>query len=521
MVEEEELVGEPEVGPAPGPSTEPSTGPSTGTEETPTHMPATAGGGTGKVTEPTTEPTTEPGVEWHCKRHGKVDNPEQRGKAMVCPTCKSFLRKVIPPPPEELAKASEVEGPKPLEQRVLDESVEFLQERLHRVYGISREGAETAIDRIRERPEVLFDPNYLYWHIKQYAGKNLNEYDLKWLLSSLHTRITNAYRQGPPPMDIPLTPLTQQQNQPISPFPVRQPYVSPQNPYTNNPLQIPQPFVPQQSMGLQPFIPSDIPRVRNDAHRTLTREELLNIMDERDRLREERDRQRERERKLDAAINILRSHESELEHIKSESSTKKESGGGSRPIILQPAGKTPDKDDPAQKFFKMVMDNAVEEFQKRSKDEGGMVIKSPDDLRNLLKEVVPKAPPGSIGPYDAEVRKAELERDARIAEAQARKDAWAVLGREIRGGFNDLGLGVGRGIAGIPTGPPTAPPSYAPAQPIRTVGTPVTDDKGVQTDLLQIPCPNPECDATIYYQRGRSRAKCPKCEQEYIIAPEA
>jgi len=470
--------------------------------------------------EPEEETEQVPG-EWACKTHGRIDAPltGAQGKP-ICPVCKKFLHRVPPSPPP-----TRETGVKPPHIRAQDEAIKYLEEQLPNIYGISAANAEACIRRLKDKPEILQNPSFLEYHIKQYASKNLNEYDLQLVLAAVYDKLREG-TAGPAARPVFLSPINAGPG-PAAPPPVALP-AAPQQPQAYPAYHhAPPPALPQLPAGPPqyqlpqyqhtPAVPA--PRAQGGTA-PLTLEDLERFMDERERRREEREAKRAQERKLDAVITLLRGHEADIERLKADAARPR-ADGASRPIVLQPAGKTANPDDPAQKFLNIVVDNAIKEFQNRSKEPGGMVIRSPSELREFIEKAIPKAPPGSIGPYDAEVRKAELEREARIAEAEAKKEAWAILGREIRSGLSDLGLGVGRGIAEPATFVPAAHQSGTPAPAVRTTGTVVTDEHGNQTGLLQIPCPNPDCDATIYYQQGRSRVKCPKCGQEYVIAPQA
>lgn len=490
------------------------------TVEEPEEAPEAAPKGTPDIPigEPTEKPT-KTGEVWYCRKHGKIDQPTvSKGGRIICPTCGSFLRNEPYPPPPPISRER---GVKPPHIRAQDEAITFLEKQLPNIYGISETNAKACISRLREKPEILQNPSYLEYHVRQYASKSLNEYDLQLVLAAVNDKLREGASQMMPPMF-----LTTGPNQPYTQPPMVLPAPQYQQPriYPQYPRQVQQ-FPPQQPFGIQPAPPYPQPIQEDGTHaqggtKALTMDDMTKFMDERDRQREEREVKRVQEQKLDAVVTLLRGHETDIERLQSDLKTRKD-GGASKPIILQPAGKTPSPDDPGQQFIKIVTENAIKEFQNRGKEVGGMVIKSPSDLKDLIEKAVPKAPLGTMGQFDAEVRKAELERDARIAEADSRKAAWETLGKEIRGGLSDLGMGVGKGIAGPATPASAAYQPGTPAPPVRTMGTPVVDDKGAPTELLQIACPNPECDATIYYQQGKSRVSCAKCGQEYVIAPEA
>jgi len=86
----------------------------------------------------------------------------------------SFPPKSQGAPPRE----GEERGIPPLEVEVQQKVLKLLRERLPDVYGLSDKRADAACDIIEQNPAILQDPNGLYYHIRQLAGSNLNDYHL-------------------------------------------------------------------------------------------------------------------------------------------------------------------------------------------------------------------------------------------------------------------------------------------------------------------------------------------------------
>jgi hypothetical protein len=106
--------------------------------------------------------------------------------------------------------------PRPPREEAEEEAIRYLERELPSVYGMSGRQAEQCIRDLRQVPHIVWNPQALYFHIRQYAGPKLNEYALGMRLARVCEilGIGGGPSQSPPPPVPPPTP-----GQPATPPP--------------------------------------------------------------------------------------------------------------------------------------------------------------------------------------------------------------------------------------------------------------------------------------------------------------
>jgi len=217
-----------------------------------------------KGKEESEEPMEESVEARWCREHGPIEEPVEEKGRLYCPECHKILAKEKPEEtPEETEETEEEEtGVPPPQVETRNRILKLLKERLPTVYGISSKRASAIIETLESNPEMLDNMQTTYYHIRQIAGKNLNDYMLNMTLQGIYNEV--GYPQQVAPPILPTSPQGQQ----APPF-----------------------FAPQQpsGFGYQPMAQHAQMPQPTATSREKEREEIETLKDERQRRQEKHD----------------------------------------------------------------------------------------------------------------------------------------------------------------------------------------------------------------------------------------
>ena len=224
--------------------------------------------------------------------------------------------------------------------------------------------------------------------------------------------------------------------------------------------------------------------------RGLTAEDIVHIMDERDKRGEEEKEKNALMQTLDGIRQGLDNLHGRISTIEQGGVSKKEEGG----------------------IDKKMLDATVNKFL-RSMERGEL---TEDRVRSIAKEIVPKpsSPPGTRNEYDMRVEQAQHEADARKIEAQEHRKGYEAIASGIRDGFGSLGWNIGAGASG------GTPKESSPAPQTRTE-TPATEDQPMEwrDGFWHTKCIYTDCRAPMAFEDGKSTVMCPSCNRVIQVQP--